>query len=427
VTVDLTAEPVLLSFAEADCAPVFDAPRPHGVLPLARGTRINLLLGTNNPKDDDNTEILDIQPLCVPAFLAATADVEHPSFHISASADAPTGQTAISFLTIHPGLKRVRRFPVDLTEPLDCTLMPIPDTGAGAHIRFSVQNLWKHPFDVNAILETTLTKGLRPHATRAYIAAVAPGETKSVDLHVDSAPNPVADYWTRAQIQFAGGPGPAVQANLVFTPALLCRKKPHVDGRLDEWNEFPIVINGVSGARRDAPGSDADDPADIAAVAAAKWSLEHLHLAVDVTDDTHHNAQRDGALWDGDSVQIGLTMSPDDEDAERCEFTVGRGADGTQVWVTTNLTGRITGPVDWPAAVVRADDGHTRYEISIPWADIAGPGARLARETWLGLGILVNEDDGAGRGWIGWHRGIASDKNPALYGQITLMLEPRKW
>jgi len=39
---------------------------------------------------------------------------------------------------------------------------------------------------------------------------------------------------------------------------------------------------------------------------------------------------------------------------------------------------------------------------------------------WLGLGLVVNESDDGRRGWLGWHQGIATDKNAALYGQIVL-------
>jgi hypothetical protein len=146
------------------------------------------------------------------------------------------------------------------------------------------------------------------------------------------------------------------------------------------------------------------------------WDKTALHLLVVVTDDTHRNERQDGSLWDGDSIQLGIASDPGREGVEHCEISVGLGKAGPQAWIHRNFSGRPTGPGNFPVAV-RREGTTTTYDVAIPW-QVLGLHPKLG--TWLGLGLVVNEDDAGKRGWLGWHQGIASDKNPALYGQIVL-------
>ena len=67
---------------------------------------------------------------------------------------------------------------------------------------------------------------------------------------------------------------------------------------------------------------------------------------------------------------------------------------------------------------VRRKGTATTYELAIPWQILGIKDAKVGK--WLGLGLVVNESDDGKRGWLGWHQGIATDKNPALYGQVVL-------
>jgi len=131
----------------------------------------------------------------------------------------------------------------------------------------------------------------------------------------------------------------------------------------------------------------------------------------------HVNNQRDGALWDGDGLQIGVAPEPYLPAGSYCELGVALAGGSVQRWAWRALPGQPTGELSFPCAIVRAE-GETRYEMAIP-RSMLGP-IRLAPGAVIGLGLCVNEQDSAGRGYYGWHAGIASDKDRALFGQVTL-------
>lgn len=74
-------------------------------------------------------------------------------------------------------------------------------------------------------------------------------------------------------------------------------------------------------------------------------------------------------------------------------------------------------PARFPFAIVRVGK-ETRYEAAIPWKSLP----RMHPEAGCrpALALVVNEGDGGGRGRLGWQAGIAADKDPALFGQVTL-------
>lgn len=331
----------------------------------------------------------------------------------------PLGLVVPSFVQQVGGLDTAfLRLSLTVTEPFAVALRPIPEEAGTGQVDLIVRNLSSQPLSGTAEVRSPITSGPRPACHRVSFTDLAPESVETYRLSLSGVADPLASLPFELTVTTDSGATAAWQRDLVFTPAHHFGTAVKVDGDLTEWSQWPIVINGISGARRDPEGSDGDDPNDISARAAMQWDSKFLYIAVRITDDVHHNEQQDGTLWDGDSIQLGITSEPGVQSAPHCEYTIGLGSGGVQAWATRNFTGKVTGPVKFPVAVVRRDV-HTCYELAIPWREL--PGLKPEAGTWLGFGLVLNEDDGGGRGWLGWHHGIATDKSPALYGQATLV------
>lgn len=190
-----------------------------------------------------------------------------------------------------------------------------------------------------------------------------------------------------------------------------------IDGDLSDWSAARFVaIDGWdgSGAR---PGA-----ADLGATLAAMWSPDALYVAVDVLDDDHRNStSAPELLWQGDSVQIGFDVAasaraPGYDSVDDFEYGWARVSSALRRhrWVAPI---GAAAPSD-VASVVRVGE-RTHYEVRLSASDLGlgslTPGMRVR------MGLIVNEDDGAGReGWLEWGSGIGAGKDPRLFRDLVL-------
>jgi hypothetical protein len=159
-----------------------------------------------------------------------------------------------------------------------------------------------------------------------------------------------------------------------------------------------------------SPRADAND---LWTMACAGWSRDALWLGFDTIDSVHESVPMgapDEALWQGDSVQIGVDVLDDGGagyGADDAEITVARVGGETRVHVSP-------GVLPTTAATARMDD-HTFTEVRI------GLPGRAAGQR-LHVSFLVNDADGAGReGWLEFTPGIGREKRPADFGYIALL------
>lgn len=169
------------------------------------------------------------------------------------------------------------------------------------------------------------------------------------------------------------------------------------------------------------------NPAGISARFAASFTRGGMELAVEVTDRTHVQPSQDKALWEGDSVQIALDSGGSGLPAERLEFTAALGPQGPVLWkqhlppimgdMPTHLSYEDSA-VKYGAVRVEPMAGGLRYLLRIDREDLY-PFVYQERKP-VRFSILVNNNDGAGRlGWLEWTPGIARDKEPSQYGDLT--------
>lgn len=371
-------------------------------------------------------------PSAIVVARGATARVEH--LGDAERFDAPAGievfpepgfarvtvgpATAVGSATLTalgPGL--VLRAPLTVTEPLTVDVAPNP---AGPAFRVTVRNLGSETLTGALRLTSTLTDRPTPVRLSAPFADLAPGEAARLDFPAAS-PNPSARYTTRVVAETAPGARIEISHSLVFAAARRCVTPPTIDGRLDDWSDlWPIRVDTLSGERSDPDDGPPRDETDLSARAAVQWDADRFYVAIAVRDDIHHNDGRDGSLWDGDSVQLGFAPQPDRSGAPAAEWGAALTTVGPQAWCWRNTGGRPTGPAAIPLAIVRDEAaGVTVYELAFPWSAL--PDIAAEPDTWFGFGLLVNESDGANRGYYGWHAGIGGDKDPSQYGQVTLI------
>jgi hypothetical protein len=145
---------------------------------------------------------------------------------------------------------------------------------------------------------------------------------------------------------------------------------------------------------------------------------QNLYLSAKVTDDVFSQPNRNGNIWAGDGIQLGMTAGAPGEATATQEIGAAltdAGPVDTWRWTPTTQAGT---PPGVQAKVVRDESAHTTtYEIAIPWSTLGF----AAKDRLLSTTVVVNENDGTGRrGWLTWGKGVAETKNPALFNAIRL-------
>lgn len=168
-------------------------------------------------------------------------------------------------------------------------------------------------------------------------------------------------------------------------------------------------------------------PDDLSATAEVRWDDDKLYVNVDVKDDVHDQTWSGSDIWQGDSLQIGIDLSREDgsasENVNELGFALHR--DGTvEAWRWRAPSGIAPGQFQEAQASVTRDENEriTRYALEIPFVSLHGDGHAFDPSAPLGLALLVNENDGAGRtGFIEYNGGIGASKDATKFGDLYLL------
>ena len=206
---------------------------------------------------------------------------------------------------------------------------------------------------------------------------------------------------------------------------------PTIDGNFDDpiWAKSPPEVINTQEATFRFGGTPAPrpwaGPADLSATWRGAWDETYFYLAVEVTDDVFHAPHSDGSVWNQDGLQF--LFDPTRTSAEKLgkyDYSLGLGTKGPQAWC--HLTAHSSVPEgeatsDIKMAIVNnplGGAGGKRYELAIPWTRLAPFTPHSGAN--LGMGLILNEDDGAGRiGFTGWFSGPHS-KNLDDVGDLIL-------
>ncbi|MDD5348574.1 MAG: sugar-binding protein [Chthoniobacteraceae bacterium] len=233
---------------------------------------------------------------------------------------------------------------------------------------------------------------------------IAPREEAKIRMPLAGV-NPLSAYKVRATVtdrlgradtseRFVGG----------FVSAPKAPSGMEIDGALEEaiWKRSkPVRIDQKEqffslGSKHDWSG-----PADLSGEVRFLWDQKYFYIGAKVQDNVFRNETAGGSeIWRGDGLQLLIDPARGSKEKPgKYDYALGIGKSGPSAWCYLSADGRAPAGAakDIVIAAKRASDGTggMTYEIAIPWERLApflpGIGANL------GLAVILNDDDSAGR------------------------------
>ncbi len=180
-----------------------------------------------------------------------------------------------------------------------------------------------------------------------------------------------------------------------------------VDGDHSEWgaDEFTRVEGPLSVVRT-----------------AVRYSANGLAFAVQVEDDRFVQTKTGAKIWEGDSMQFALSLSPSSAlgyGQTDLEYGAALTSRGPVVWCWYAGEDGGTGHLSQAEIQVLRKDDVIFYEMRIPKSAL--PRVSLSPGTVLGFSYIANDDDGEGyRGATEWTPGMTGGKDSSLFGELVL-------
>jgi hypothetical protein len=305
------------------------------------------------------------------------------------------------------------RIAASLTAELVTPRLDLNAPGGVTAARVRVVNQGKTPQMV------TLRAPARSAIARSLVAG-----GKSVDMEVMvEAPERDAGLYA-VPITVEGENGPLTTLPVRVGVPVLCpyaKARPEIDADLREWTDaVPIGLGREEQVRLKTWGG----PNDLSALFYTAWDEQALYIACSVRDETPGLAYPAAELWRGDSLQFALSANrravngqagygPGDH-----EFGIALVEEKPLLFRFFGAEGR-TGILSEASVAVKRFGPVWFYEAAIPWKELAP--LRAEAGTVFGLSVLVNDDDGRGRGYIEWGGGIGDAKRPDRFPALRLV------
>lgn len=167
-----------------------------------------------------------------------------------------------------------------------------------------------------------------------------------------------------------------------------------------------------------------------------KWDKENLYLLAVVTDDVFYQVNSGANMWNGDGIQFGVCTEEDRKlsaGGSFSEFGLSKTPDGVQLFRFESLSAadkamNVDSSTELEKNVliencectIEQIDGKYVYRARIPWAEILPGVAVVEQNSKLGFSMLINDNDGKGRGWLQFSDGIGQTKAANLYSMLSL-------
>lgn len=163
------------------------------------------------------------------------------------------------------------------------------------------------------------------------------------------------------------------------------------------------------------------DTKDLSVIKKAAYCEEYLHLLFLVEDDVHYNSYENEGIWQGDSIQMGLTFSSAEEllyYRDVLEFAVALTDDGSQFHLYSPAHLNSQKPPAGLNYQIQREGNTTSYDFRISRTIL---GEQYQEQNNLILSFVVNDNDGYGfDGGMAGGRGIYGVKNPLDFAEIKL-------
>lgn len=267
-----------------------------------------------------------------------------------------------------------------------------------------------------------------------YFENVKPKETVTVKLNVPQS-YVQRTFNFNADVELDYGYKTTVAVRCTGLNAGFADKKPPISGKLDynDWQggDFYAADRKMDVKYKD----DWSGKEDCSVLGKLKWDEENLYLLAVVTDNVFFQDKSGADMWSGDGIQFAISTAEDrklSSGGSFTEFGLSKTPDGVQLFrfeslssaekamqaeSSTQLEKNVL--VDNCECSVEKQDGKYVYRARIPWSEIL-PGVTKIKDRELGFSMLVNDNDGAGRGWLQFSDGIGQTKSANLYSMLNL-------
>lgn len=249
---------------------------------------------------------------------------------------------------------------------------------------------------------------------------IAPGSVKSFCIPLKGT-EPLTLY--KVSLRVGDDSGHETTTSRYVGGFLPVRKgTPTVDGDLTDpvWAGAPVAVIDQPRQFYGLKGAEWKGAEDLSARIRYLWDEKNLYLGVQVVDNVFSSTQADSGIWNQDGLQI--LVDPRRQGGEKMGYydcCLALGTKGPQVWYNSTASPDVmTGEVkDARLVVRRGKGGSADYEVAIPWTRLAP--FRPVAGADLGLGLIVNDDDGSGRSFAGWFSGVHL-KETDMLGDLIL-------
>ncbi len=282
--------------------------------------------------------------------------------------------------------------------------------------------------NTNVSAELVLTEPESVAGKSYKIKTITSGDTRTLRINITPEEASENVLRLRGEINVKGIAGEEV-VNVKVDKNVGClkydpKKKPEIDGVISsgEWDTFlPMRINNSSMAQQKAwRGMD-----DLSALVHTMCDDDNLYLAVEVTDDIYCDDAEPVSVWSVDSIQMAIALKRQ-SGAPSTEIGLGiaRGEATIQSYLSQSIDGGVS-QVPFSENVKYAvkryeEEKKTIYELQLPWTDIYAEKPNIATMDKVYFSILVNDEDGNGRGWLEYCGGIGTSKNPELFMELPI-------
>jgi hypothetical protein len=335
----------------------------------------------------------------------------------------PVGRSTEALLSVQAGTDSRATLAIRALTALTATLetprvdLDLPGHAGQARIRLTNQG--------SAPMTVRLTAEGAKSPSRQSVLLPGGGTPVVREIEVAAPSRDAGMYPVDIAVDGSGGGRLATVPVLVGVP-LFCHyapKPPKIDGSLEEWTDAePIGM----GRREQVHDKQWRGPADLSAYAYVQWDEQNFYFACAVTDDVVFQNFPAAELWRGDSVLFALSTDrsapPDRTGYGPADHEFGmallNGSEPT-LYRFAGPPGTTPGVMTKGVVAIRRSGSRTFYEAAIPWSELGF--AKPKPGAMYGFSVLVNDNDGEGRGYIAWSDGLDNGKRPGLFPPMRLV------
>lgn len=333
-------------------------------------------------------------------------------------------QTVTLKVTTENGVVTPIKINITINPAVEVSIVPEPvNKGDWTSWRLAAYctNVVQQPVNVKVSLAST--SGIEVEMTDTpAMDNLMPGETRVVYFNVKKlAENSGA---VGSFIITTNGDSKSFDRSLNFSACVNDGITPVIDGELSsgEWDNCQAIT------QQSYRSSAWVDEKDLSFKIYRKWDENNFYFAADVTDDVFCQPYQGTDIWNGDSIQFALDVKRKNgvaiDSMEYFEIGLARNnKDEFEAWAwLADLIVKKERPLTGINGVVkRTDNGHTIYEVAIPWTYFIESGS-VKEYDCFGFAAVVNDNDGKYRkSWLKYMQGIADGKDPTQFEDMVLI------